>query len=90
METPCIYCTCTIITRGLYIFTPFFTAVYIVEQLLLQTIYVLNKDILQLRAVLNQEWVIVLFQITVGIVKNLKKSQLIHAKQTTEIRQSTI
>ena len=41
------YHTCAIITRGLYIFTPFFTAVYIVEQLVLQTIYVLNKEILQ-------------------------------------------
>ena len=33
--------------RGLQIFTPFFTAVYILERLLLQTIYVLNKEILQ-------------------------------------------
>ena len=32
-----------IITRGLYFFTPFFTAVYIVERLLLQTAYVLNN-----------------------------------------------
>ena len=36
-----------IISHGLYIFTPFITAVYIVEQLVLQTIYVLNKEILQ-------------------------------------------
>ena len=36
-----------IITRGLYIFTPFLTAVYIVERLVLQTIYVLNKEIFQ-------------------------------------------
>ena len=28
-------------------FTPFFTAVYIVERLVLQTIYVLDKEILQ-------------------------------------------
>jgi hypothetical protein len=28
-------------------FTPFFTEVYIVEQLVLQTIYVLNKEILK-------------------------------------------
>ena len=41
------YCTRAIITRGLYIFTPFFTAVYIVERLVLRTIYVLNKKILQ-------------------------------------------
>ena len=33
-----------IITRGLYFFlTPFFTAVYIVERLLLQTAYVINN-----------------------------------------------
>ena len=41
------YRTRTIKTRGLYIFTPFFTAVYIVERLVLQTIYVLDKEILQ-------------------------------------------
>ena len=29
------------------IFTPFFTAVYIQKRLILQTIYVLNKEILQ-------------------------------------------
>ena len=34
-------------SRGLYIFTPFFNAVYIVEWLILQTIYVVNKEILQ-------------------------------------------
>ena len=38
------YRTRTIITRGLYFFTPLFTAVYIVERLLLQTAYVLNND----------------------------------------------
>ena len=32
-----------IISRGLYIFTPFITAVYIVERLLLQTAYELNN-----------------------------------------------
>ena len=36
------YGTRAIITRGMYIFTPFFTAVYIVERLVLQTIYVLK------------------------------------------------
>ena len=41
------YRTHAIITRGLYIFTPYFTAVYIVERLVLQTIYVLNKEIHQ-------------------------------------------
>ena len=41
------YHACAIITCGLYIFTPFFTAVYIMDQLVLQTIYVLNKEILQ-------------------------------------------
>ena len=51
-----------IISRGLYIFTPFFSAVYIVERLILQTIYVLNKEILQFlglkSAVYNQEQLI--------------------------------
>jgi hypothetical protein len=32
-------------TGGLYIFYPISTAVYIVERLVLQTIYVLNKEI---------------------------------------------
>ena len=41
------YRTRAIITRGLYIFTPFFTTVFIVKRLVLQTIYVLNKEILQ-------------------------------------------
>ena len=36
-----------IISRGLYIFPSFFNAVYIVERLKLQTIYVLNEEILQ-------------------------------------------
>ena len=44
------------------IFTPIFTAVYIVEGLVLQTIYVLNKEILQYLdlkfAVYNQDRVI--------------------------------
>ena len=43
-------------------FTPFFTAVFIVERLVLQTINVLNKEILQFMglqsAVYNQERVI--------------------------------
>ena len=62
-----MYCTCAIITRGLYIFTPFFNAVYIVERLVLQTIYVLNKEILQIlglkSAVCNRER----FQIKSGL-----------------------
>ena len=56
-----------IITRSLYIFTPFFTAVYIVERLMLQTIYELNKEILQFlglkSAVYNRER----FQIKSGL-----------------------
>ena len=51
--------TLAIIARGLYIFYPIFTAVYIVAWLVLQTIYVLYKDILQflglISAVYNQE-----------------------------------
>ena len=41
-------------------FTPFFTAVYIAELLVLQTVYVLKKEILQFlglkSVVYNQEW----------------------------------
>ena len=33
-----------IISRGLYFFPAFFTAVYIVERLVLQTIYILTKQ----------------------------------------------
>ena len=57
-----------IITRGLYTFYPIFTVVYVVERLVLQTVYVLkrgNSSILRskirglyLRAVSNQERVI--------------------------------
>ena len=36
--------TCSIISHGLYIFYPIFTATYIVEQLVLQTICVLNNS----------------------------------------------
>ena len=39
-----MYRTRAIISRGLYIFTPFFSAVYNQELLILQTIYVLNKE----------------------------------------------
>ena len=35
----------------LVFFTPFFTAVYIIEWLILQTIYVVNKEILQKKSV---------------------------------------
>ena len=38
-----IYHTRAIISRGLYIFYPIFTVVYIVERLVLQTVYVLKK-----------------------------------------------
>ena len=42
-----------------YVFTPFFTAVYIIERLVIKTIYVLNKELLQLLGakspVYNQE-----------------------------------
>ena len=49
-----------LISRGLYFFFfPIFTAVYIVVRLVLQTVYVLNKEILQFlglkNAVYNQE-----------------------------------
>jgi hypothetical protein len=50
---------CAITSRGSYIFYPKFTAVYIVWQLILQTIYVLNESILQILdlkfAVYNRE-----------------------------------
>ena len=39
-----VYPTRAIITRGLYMFYPIFTAVYIIEWLLLQAIYVVNKS----------------------------------------------
>ena len=37
------YRTRTIITRGLYFFTPFYSAVYNQERLILQTTYAVNK-----------------------------------------------
>ena len=56
-----------IISRGLYISYPIFIAIYIVERLVLQTIYVLKKEIFQFlslkSAVYNQEW----FQIKNGL-----------------------
>ena len=52
--------TGAIITRGLYTFTKSFTVVYILERLVLQTIYVLNEKILQYLGlkfpVYNQDW----------------------------------
>ena len=42
-----IYHMRAIITEGLYNFTPIFTVVYICKRLILQTIYALNKEILQ-------------------------------------------
>ena len=47
------YRTRTIISRGLYIFTPSFTAVYNQERLILQTIYLLNK-IKRTRAIISR------------------------------------
>ena len=47
MPSENMYRTSAIISRGLYIFTPFFTVVYIVERFVFQTIFVLNKEILQ-------------------------------------------
>ena len=56
------YCTCVIISHGLYIFYTIFTAAYIVDRLVLQTTYVLNKEILQSLSlkspVCNQEQVV--------------------------------
>ena len=58
------YRTRAIITRGLYIFTPFFTAVYNQERLILQTIYVLKRGNSSKNAVVyNQER----FQIKSGL-----------------------
>ena len=45
--SPNIYRSRAIISRGLYIFTLFFTAFYNQELLLLETIYVVNKEILK-------------------------------------------
>ena len=53
-----------IITRGLYFFTPFFTAVYNQERLILQTTYVLKRgNSSKNAAVYNQER----FQIKSGL-----------------------
>ena len=50
------YHTHAIIARGSYIFYPVFSAVYNEERLILQTIYVLNKEVLNLKAaVYSQE-----------------------------------
>ena len=61
------YPTRAIISFVLYNFYPFFTAIYIVEWLVLRTIYVENKQILQFlrlkSSVYNQEW----FQIKCGL-----------------------
>ena len=52
-----------IITRGLYIFYPIFTVAYIAKRLVLQTIYVVNKEILQFlglkSTVYNQKRVVI-------------------------------
>ena len=42
-----MYRTSAITTQGLYIFYTIFTMIYIVECLVLRTIYVLNKEILK-------------------------------------------
>ena len=56
-----------IISIGLYIFIPFFTAIYIKERLVKQKIYVINKEILRFLSlkstVYNQER----FQIKSGL-----------------------
>ena len=53
------YCTRAIISRGLYNFYPIFTAVYVQKLLILQTIWLLSKEILQKKSeVTNQERVI--------------------------------
>jgi hypothetical protein len=57
------YRTRAIISLGLYIFTPLFTAAYIVERLVLQTILQCtkqgNSSIFSLKSmVFNQEWII--------------------------------
>jgi hypothetical protein len=44
------YRTRAIISRGLYVFTPFFTAVYNQERLTLETIYVVNKETFQIKS----------------------------------------
>ena len=60
--------TRAIISRGLYVFfTPFFTAVYIVEWLILQTIYVLNKEILQFLPLTSAVYKQERFQIKCGL-----------------------
>ena len=51
-----IYRTHAIISRGLYIFTLFFTAVYIQKRLILQTVYALKcGNSSKISAVYNQE-----------------------------------
>ena len=85
-----IFCMHAIISRGLYIFTPFFTASFIVQQLVLQTIYVLKKEVHQFLvlkyAVFNQEWFQIKSERTVsnqkikqsGIVSIFEKCDYIH------------
>ena len=58
------YCTRASTTRGLYSFTPFFTAVYNQERLILQTTYVVKRgNSSKNAAVYNQER----FQIKSGL-----------------------
>ena len=55
-----MYRTCASITAVCIFFTTFFTVVYTLERLVLQTIYVLNEKILQYLGlkfpVYNQDW----------------------------------
>ena len=61
------YRTRAIITWVCIFFTPFFTEVYIVERLVLQTIYVLNKEILQFLSLKSASYNRERFQIKNGL-----------------------
>ena len=62
-----MYHTSAITTQGLYIFYTIFTMIYIVECLVLRTIYVLNKEIIKFLGlkypIYDQDW----FQIKSGL-----------------------
>ena len=49
MGSKLIYRTRAIITRGLYFFTPIFTAVYILEQFILQSSWYIQENFLNLK-----------------------------------------
>ena len=63
-------------------FAPFFTAVYILERLELQTIYVLNKEVLK-SAVYNQKRVImqIITSVTPSIYGNYTFESIFHQFQ---------